>query len=330
MHDKMNVRTGERTTNRTTVQGTHADNMSTDDIRLLLKHHGRYSYSAIARRPHFEWPNKKRLAVYIGLNLEHFAFGEGLGAELAPGGPHPDVLNFSWRDYGNRVGVWRLIDLFDELSLPVSVLVNSSIYHYCPEVMDAFRERGCEIVGHGRTNSERQGQLSEAEERNLIKESTDTIVRAEGKRPTGWLGPWISQSALTPDLLAEAGYEYLLDWCMDDQPVWFTTRNGGRILSVPYPQELNDIPSIAGRKDSADQFANMIIDNFEEMLLQSKKQSLVMGIALHPYLVGQPYRMRHLRRALQAIVARRDDIWITTAGDIAKYVLTLPEDTIAK
>ncbi len=328
MNDKMNARAGERTTNETTAQGTHADNMSTEDIRLLLKHHGRYSYSAITRRPHFEWPNKKRLAVYIGLNLEHFAFGEGLGAELAPGGPHPDVLNFSWRDYGNRVGVWRLIDLFDELSLPVSVLVNSSIYHYCPEVMDAFRERGCEIVGHGRTNSERQGHLSEAEERTLIAESTETIRKAEGHGPTGWLGPWISQSALTPDLLAEAGYEYLLDWCMDDQPVWFKTRNGGRILSVPYPQELNDIPSIAGRKDSADQFANMIIDNFEEMLLQSKKQSLVMGIALHPYLVGQPYRLRHLRRALQAIVARRDDIWLTTSGEIAKHVFTLPDNTI--
>ena len=326
----MSEKTNVRTTGETTAQGKRADSTAAKDSQLLLKHHGRYHYSAITRRPHFAWPGNKQLAVYIGLNLEHFAFGEGLGAELAPGGPHPDVLNFSWRDYGNRVGVWRLIDLFDELSLPVSVLVNSSIYHYCPEVMDAFRERGCEIVGHGRTNSERQGQLSEAEERDLIKESTDTIIQAEGKRPTGWLGPWISQSPLTPDLLAEAGYEYLLDWCMDDQPIWFATRNGKRILSVPYPQELNDIPSIAGRKDSADQFADMIIDNFEEMLLQSRKQSLVMGIALHPYLVGQPYRLRHLRRALQTIVARRNDIWITTAGDIARYVQTLPEGIIAK
>lgn len=330
MDDATNARTGKRVSSDTTAQTAHADSISGEEIRLLLKHHGRYNYSAIAHRLQFEWPNNKRLAVYIGLNLEHFAFGEGLGAELCPGGPHPDVLNFAWRDYGNRVGIWRLIDLFDELSLPVSVLVNSSIYHYCPEVMDAFRKRGSEIVGHGRTNSERQGHLSEAEERNLIREATDTIVQAEGKRPTGWLGPWISQSALTPDLLVEAGYDYLLDWCMDDQPVWFATRNGKRILSVPYPQELNDIPSIAGRKDSADQFANMIIDNFEEMLLQSKKQSLVMGIALHPYLVGQPYRLRHLRRALQAIVARRNDIWITTAGDIARYVQTLPEGIIAK
>jgi len=293
-----------------------------------ISSHGRYGYSAIVNRPDFSWPGGKRLAVYIGLNLEHFTFGDGLGAELCPGGPHPDVLNYAWRDYGNRVGVWRLIDLFDELSFPVSVLANSSIYTYCPEVMDAFRSRRAEVVGHGRTNSERQGIMPEAHEQQLIAECTSVIAAAEGRPPAGWLGPWISQSHLTPDLLAEAGYGYLLDWCMDDQPIWFKTRNGGRILSVPYPQELNDIPSIVGRKDSGEQFAGMIVDNFEEMLEQSKKQSLVMGIALHPYLVGQPHRLRPLRRALQAIVTKRDDIWITTAGGIADYCRTLPEGII--
>jgi hypothetical protein len=210
-------------------------------------------------------------------NLEHFAFGEGLGAELAPGGPQPDVLNFAWRDYGNRVGVWRLLDLFDELALPASVLVNSSIYGYCPEVMAAVRARGDEVVGHGRTNSERQGILPEAEERALIAETTRVIAAAEGTLPKGWLGPWISQSRVTPDLLAEAGYGYVLDWCQDDQPIWFSTRDGGRILSVPYPQELNDIPAIVARKDSASQFADMIIDNLDEMLEQATSGPLVMG-----------------------------------------------------
>lgn len=315
-----------------------ASNASGNDLRgrsgisrrgIEISSHGRYSYSAIVNRPDFTWPEGKRLAVYIGLNLEHFNFGEGLGAELCPGGPQPDVLNYAWRDYGNRVGVWRLIDLFDELSLPVSVLANSSIYDYCPEVMDAFRARGAEIVGHGRTNSERQGILEEAQERRLIAECSEVIAGAEGRPPAGWLGPWISQSAVTPDLLAEAGYGYLLDWCMDDQPVWFSTRNGGRILSIPYPQELNDIPSIVGRKDSGEQFAAMIVDNFEEMLMQSAKQSLVMGIALHPYLVGQPHRLRPLRRALQTIIAKRSDIWFTTSGAIATYCGTLPDGTIA-
>ncbi|MGY3135037.1 allantoinase [Bradyrhizobium sp. USDA 4501] len=302
--------------------------LRSDSVGPVLATHGRYRYSAIGQRPDFNWPQGRRLAVYVGLNLEHFAFGDGLGAELCPGGPHPDVLNYAWRDYGNRVGVWRLIELFDELKLPLSVLANSSIYHYCPEVMEAFRARGDEIVGHGRTNSERQGVLAPDEERQLIAEATDVIARAEGRPPRGWLGPWISQSQVTPDLLAEAGYEYLLDWCMDDQPVWFSTRNGGRILSVPYPQELNDIPSIVGRKDSGEQFAAMITEAFEEMLAQSKRQSLVMGIALHPYLVGQPHRLRPLRRALQTILARRDEIWITTAGGIAAFSRALPDGIV--
>ena len=199
------------------------------------------------------------------------------------------------------------------------MLVNSSLYQYCPEVMDALRARGDEVLGHGRTNSERQGTLGEDEERDLIRETTTAILRAEGVAPRGWLGPWISQSRVTPDLLAEEGYTYLLDWCMDDQPVWMATRNGRRILSIPYPQELNDIPSIVARKDSASQFADMIIGNFEEMLTQSVKQPLVMGIALHPYIVGQPYRLRELRRALTHIAAQRDDIWFTTAGAIAAH-----------
>jgi allantoinase len=284
----------------------------------ILPTHGRYAYSAITRRPDYSWPDGKRLAVYLGLNLEHFAFAEGLGAELAPGGPQPDVLNFAWRDYGNRVGAWRMLELFDELSLPASVLVNSSIYGYCPELMEAVRLRGDEVVGHGRTNAERQGVLDEAEERRLIAETTAVIAAHEGAPPEGWLGPWISQSRVTPDLLQENGYRYLLDWCMDDQPVWMATRNG-RILAVPYPQELNDIPAIVARKDSASQFADMIIGNFDEMLDQSKRQPLVMGIALHPYIVGQPYRLRELRRALAHIAARRQDIWFTTAGAIARH-----------
>ncbi|MFO0294177.1 MAG: polysaccharide deacetylase family protein [Rhodospirillales bacterium] len=288
-----------------------------------LPGHGRYGYSPIASRPDYSWPGGARLAVYVGLNLEHFAFGEGLGAELAPGGPQPDVLNYAWRDYGNRVGAWRMIELFDALGWPVSVLLNSAIYDYAPQLAAAFRARGDEFVGHGRTNAERQGVLDEAGERALIEAATAAIARHEGRAPAGWLGPWISQSRATPDLLQEAGYSYLLDWCMDDQPVWFRTRRG-RILSLPYPQELNDIPMIVGRKIGGDAFADMIVDNFDEMRVQSRAQPLVMGIALHPYLVGQPYRLRHLRRALQHIASCRDGVWITTAGSIAAHAASLP------
>ncbi len=281
--------------------------------------HGRYPYSALPDRPVYDWPDGKRLAVYLALNLETFDFGDGLGAELAPGGPQPDVLNYAWRDWGNRVGAWRIRDMLDDLRMPASVLVNSRIYRDCPGLIEAFRARGDEIVGHGRTNAERQGTLTEAEERALIAEATAVLTREEGKAPAGWLGPWISQSRVTPDLLAEAGYRYLLDWCHDDQPTWFATRNGGRILSVPYPQELNDIPAIVARKETGRQFAEAVADGFEEMLEQSRRAPLVMGIALHPYIVGQPHRLRPLRQALERIAGHRDTVWLTTAGAIAAH-----------
>jgi peptidoglycan/xylan/chitin deacetylase (PgdA/CDA1 family) len=281
----------------------------------MVKGHGRYEYRAITSRPDYNWPNGTRLAVYIGLNLEHFAFGEGLGAELAPGGPPPDILNYAWRDYGNRVGAWRMLELFEALDLPVSVLTNSAMYDYAPDLMTAFRARGDEFVGHGRTNSERQSALNAAEEAALIEEATSVLHSAEGVQPRGWLSPWIAESVDTPDLLTAAGYRYTLNWCMDDQPIWMNTSNGP-LLSIPYPQEANDIPSIVARKDGAAQFADIIIDNFDEMLEQSVAQPLVMGIALHPYLVGQPYRLRHLRRAFRHICDHRDSVWLTRAGDI--------------
>jgi peptidoglycan/xylan/chitin deacetylase (PgdA/CDA1 family) len=285
-----------------------------------LPTHGRYGYRAITDRPDYDWPEGKRLAVYVGLNLEHFAFGEGLGAKLAPQMGEPDVLNYAWRDYGNRVGVWRMLEIFDALKLPAGVLVNSEIYGYCPEVVAAFRARGDEIIAHGRTNAERQGAYDDAGEKALIDEATAVLTAAEGKAPAGWLGPWISESAVTPDLLQEAGYTYVLDWCGDDQPIWLQTR-GGRILAVPYPQEVNDIPAIPLHRMSPADFTDLVIDNFEEMLVQSAQQPLVMGIALHPYLVGQPYRLRHLRRALEHIAAARDGIWLTTPGAIADYII---------
>jgi peptidoglycan/xylan/chitin deacetylase (PgdA/CDA1 family) len=299
-----------------------------DRRAAMLPTHGRYDYHPWPMRQAYAWPGGARLAVYLGLNLEHFAFGEGLGAELAPGGPQPDVLNFAWRDYGNRVGAWRLLQMLDELALPATVLLNSAMYDYAPALVAAHRARGDEMAGHGRTNSERQSVLPEDEERALIAESTAAISRHEGAAPRGWLSPWIAESRTTPDLLAEAGYAYTLNWCADDAPIWMRTR-AGRLLAIPYPQEVNDIPSIVGRKDGAEQFADMVVDDFEERLLQVRDgMPQVMGIALHPYLVGQPHRLRHLRRALSHLSARRGVVWITTAGGVLDHVLSLPPGTI--
>lgn len=290
--------------------------------------HGRYDYSALPARPIYDWPGGKRLAVYFGLNLETFSFGEGLGAKLVPALGEPDVLNYAWRDYGNRVGGWRLRDAFEECGLPASVLVNTWLYNEAPELIAAFRSRGDEIVAHGRTNSEAQGAMSEAEEAAVIAEVTARMTQEEGRAPAGWLGPWISQSRVTPDLLAEAGYGYCLDWAMDEQPVLLRTRGGGRLLAVPYPQELNDIPMIVARAASGAEFADAVIDGFDEMRALSQQAPLVMGVALHSYIVGQPHRLRHLRRALRHIAARREEVWLTTAGEIAAFCLRLPQGTI--
>ncbi len=294
-----------------------------------LPSHGRYTYAPWPERPRYTWPDGAKLALYLGVNLEHFAFGEGLGAELAPGGPQPDVMNYAWRDYGNRVGGWRLLELLDELALPATVLLNTAMYGYAPQLVAAHRARGDEMAGHGRTNSERQSVLDEAGERALIAESTAEMTRHEGRAPRGWLSPWIAESLTTPDLLAEAGYAYTLNWCMDDQPVWMRTR-AGRLLSIPYPQEANDIPAIVGRKDGAQQYADLVLADFEERLDQVSRDGIpqVMGVALHPYIVGQPYRLRALRRALQAMLERKDAVWVTTAGGICDHMLGLPEGNI--
>ena len=285
--------------------------------------HGRYAYSALPHRPVHRWPTGEGLAVYFAINLETFEFGSGLGARLAPSQGEPDVLNFAWRDYGNRVGAWRLRDAFDAERLPASVLVNSRLYDEAPELIAAFRERGDEIVAHGRTNAERQGAMAPDEEAAMIAEVTARLANAEGRRPEGWLGPWISETHATPDLLAELGYSYVLDWAMDEQPVWLNTRFPRRLLAVPYPQELNDIPMIVARQASGAEFADAIVDAFEEMLVLSRAEPLVMGVALHAYIVGYPHRLRHLRRALAHIAAKRDKVWLTTSGAIAAHWATV-------
>lgn len=290
-----------------------------------LPTHGRFDYLPITRRARYRWPGGAGLAVYLGFNIEHFAFGEGLGAGIGPASPQPDVLNYSWREYGNRVGAWRCLELFDQLGLPAAALINTALYDHAPELVAACVARGDEIVGHGHTNAERQGVLAEADERALLLQCRERIAHESGRAPAGWLSPWISESPLTPDLLAETGYRYTLNWCHDDQPLPMRTRSGQPLWAVPYPQELNDIPMIVARQMDAKDFAALIVDQLDEMLLQTQgpdAPALVMGIALHPYLVGQPYRLRHLRHALQRVAAARDAgrVWMTTPGAIVAHL----------
>ncbi len=297
---------------------------------MILADHGRYDYSALIDRPRFEWPGGKQLAFYVALNVEHFAFGGPMGHTPTALGPPPDPRNFAWRDYGLRVGIWRLFDLADRLGLPLCHLINSAVSERYPTIVERIRARGDEIVGHGRTNSERQADVPEAEERALIEEATAVLSRVHGQRPQGWMGPWISESAATPDLLKEAGYSYLLDWPADDQPFWMRTR-AGPILSVPYPIEINDSPTMLSRMQPATDFTRMIIDQFETMLELSDAAPLVCGVSLHTFIVGQPFRFAELRRALRHIMEHpgRDKVWFTRPGDIARHAAGLPPGIIA-
>ena len=290
----------------------------------MLRGHGRYAYSPITERPVYDWPGGRRLAIYVALNVEVFPFGEGLGIDLAPRQAEPDVVNFSWRDYGNRVGVWNLLELMDEYAIPGTVLLNTAIYEECPQVAAGFRQRGFEFVGHGRTNAERQAEFDPEAERRLLEECRSTIAQHEGRPPEGWMGPWIAETFLTPDLVAEAGYGYLLDWAPDDQPLWFATRSSQKLLSIPYARPTNDLPQLHGGKVTPAAYAEILIDQIEEMLLQSRKRPLVFNLSLHPFLIGHAFRLRHLRRVFERFARHRDQIWLTTSGAIAEHIRALP------
>ena len=295
----------------------------------MLKTHGRYDYSSLPNRVQYEWPNGTKLAVYVAMNIEAFSYGEGKGAAIAPPEQAMSHSIYSWRDYGNRVGFWRLMDMFDDLQIPVQHQINTAIYDECPDIPERIRSRNDEFLGHGYTNSEEQGGLSEQKEKDLITECTATITKHEGKAPTGWMSPWLSNSETTMDLLQEAGYRYVMDWTMDDQPIWIKTR-GGKILSMPYPVEANDNRGIVWYRYTSSEFTDMLIDNFDEMLEQTQRDGhpLVCPISLHPFVVGRPYRIRQLRRALEHILKYKDRIWLTRPGDICQHIENLPEGTI--
>jgi allantoinase len=208
-------------------------------------------------------------------------------------------------------------------------LLNACVCEETPQIPARIRQRGDEVVGHGYTNSERQSDMDAATEAEMIAHATATLETHCGRRPYGWMGPWISETAVTPDLLQENGYTFLMDWPADDQPFWMKTRTG-RILSVPYPIEINDTPTMLSRAQRATDFHHVILDQFEEMLRLSQSQPLVCGISMHTFCSGQPFRLRQVRHALEMLTTHPsfDKVWVTTPGRIANYAANLPEDCV--
>lgn len=285
-----------------------------------LPHHNRYDYVPITARKDYSWPGNKRLAFWLATNIEVFAFEAGIGHDATKLGEPQTQRNYAWRDYGNRVGVWRLFDLYDELGISNTCVINSYMYDYHPDILERARLRGDAVVGHGRTNAEKQKGLWEGDERRLIEDVSDAIYKHEGARPKGWLGAGAAETKVTADLLQEADFKYVLDWPCDDQPIWLKTRSG-KILSIPYPNEINDAGQLALRQHNMHEFCDMIVDQFDEMVEQSADQPLVCCISLHPYLIGQPFRLRQLRLALKHIAnhQKKEQVWYTDSDSISDY-----------
>ena len=283
---------------------------------MTLRVHGRYDYAPITRRPHFAWPNGTGLAVHVCLGIEAYSFNEGMVEDVMPGGSKPDLANTSWRDYGNRVGGFRLIDLFAQAGVPLAVLLNTACYDQAPDLIDHARAAGCEMVAHGHANSDTLSGMDEATQRAYLATVVARMTEKEGRAPAGWSSPWLAHTDRTIDLLKETGFAYVLDLAMDDQPVWLNTRTEP-LLCVPYAIELNDSTAIIGRQTSTSEFTAMIIDQFDELLDVSRTQPVVLSLVVHSFISGQPFRLRALRRAVEHIVARRDQVWLATPGAIA-------------
>jgi len=277
-----------------------------------------YDYSPIASRPRVTWPGDASVAFYIGLNIEHYKL-DVPSTSIAPvtAGMVPDPMNYSWRDFGPRVGVWRLMELLDDVDMRASVLLNSEVCERYPQIIEAGNERGWRWLGHGQNNSILHTGMEIEEERAYLREMTDVIESATGQRPTGWLGPALTETLNTPQVLRELGYTYVLDWCNDEQPY---PLNVDGMISVPYTVELNDVTLFVGRNLSGDDYVRMVEDTLEQLLADGTRNGRVMALALHPFIINQPHRHKYLAKALERIRAT-EGVWVTTSDEIAEHYL---------
>ena len=279
-----------------------------------------YKYSPINARPKLTWPNGARVAFYIGLNIEHFEVDKPSTSIFGgTAGLVPDPLNFGWRDYGVRVGIWRMIEALDSCRMRASVLLNSDCCGRYPQIIEAGKKRNWAWLAHGKNNSTFQSGMTIDDERKYLTEVVQKISSATGHKIKGWLGPALTETFETPRLLKELGLSYLLDWCADEQPFPLTVPG---MISVPYSIEINDITLFVGKNLSGEAFYQTVVDQFDQLYKDSEKSGRVMCLALHPFIINQPFRHKYLEKALEYI-ARRSDVWLTTSDDIAEHYAKL-------
>ncbi len=276
-----------------------------------------YDYVPIIDRPPLRLPDGARVAVVPYINIEHFP-ADIPGTAIVPGTQQftPDPLNYGWRDYGNRVGLWRMMALMDECGMRGTVCLNSDIIREYPRIIEEGEKRGWAWIGHGINNAPANfiSGIDEAKERAILTEVLDAMAHTLGRRTKGWLSPFLTHTDNTPRLLEELGVEYLCDYTADDHPFPMNTP-GGKLIAVPYTVELNDIPAFANVGVSSEAFGDMIIDQFDVLYGEGATNARIMPICLHTFWVGQPNKFKHLARAFRYI-ADHDKVWLATADEV--------------
>jgi peptidoglycan/xylan/chitin deacetylase (PgdA/CDA1 family) len=283
--------------------------------------HERIPYSAIRNRAPLRLPGGARLVVWVIVNVEEWNPRESLPRTVltppAGGSPVPDIPNWAWHEYGNRVGFWRMLKMFDQLKVPAVLAINGSAIETYEPVARAALDRGWEFIGHGFTQKNMQ---KVPDERADIRKTTDVIRAFTGRVPRGWLGPGLTETWDTPDILAEEGYQYVCDWVLDDQPMMLKTRTGP-LVSVPYTQECNDVAMMLIQHHAAAEYRNRAIDQFEQLYSDAEESARVMAIVVHPYIMGAPHRMRYFREALEHI-RLRPGVLFWTGEQISEWYLS--------
>ncbi len=273
----------------------------------------RIAYSPISARRPLKLPNNGRLAVWVIVNVEEWDAKEPMPRTVltppAGGIPAPDIPNWAWHEYGNRVGFWRMLGVFDELRIPAVLAINGSAIRAYQPIARAALERRWEFIGHGFTQKNMQ---KVADERADIARTSAAIRAFTGRPPRGWLGPGLTETWETPDLLAEEGYDYVCDWVLDDQPVLLKTRSRP-IVNVPYTQECNDVAMMLIQHHKAAEYRDRAIDQFEQLYADSSDGARVMALVVHPYIMGAPHRLRYFREALQHIRQKPGVVFMTGA-----------------
>jgi allantoinase len=285
------------------------------------------AYSAIVERPVLTWPRNAAVAVWVALNIEHYQYVPPVNQYIRawPRVPQPpDTMMYGYYDFANRVGLWRVLELIDEFAIPVTASLNMAVLDRYPEISEAIRSRGWDVMCHGRYNTEYLFGLEEQDERQFFIDVVESSRRNLGCAPAGFFGPAGSITSNTMDLAAEHGFAYTADWGIDDQPVPVSTKHG-TLISVPYGFNINDDALMAlgygGAGIDGDDFLRMAIDQCDALRHDGRVTGRVMCIALHGYVFGQPHRTVVLRRLLEYL-ADTDDVWLTTGGEIASHYLT--------